>query len=151
MRVPSPVIVATSSLPRHYRADCLYDPMVHRPTLEAGIMATTTKTEDLIAHLEATTMTVRIGEGLELPEKIRRAAGLAEGDTVYINIEDEGEAGFHVRIRKIDPDQAWYWTPRWQAGEREVDEDRAAGRVYHFNSDEEFLATLKQWSDDADV
>ncbi|MGI8648551.1 MAG: hypothetical protein DLM55_06725 [Acidimicrobiales bacterium] len=25
-------------------------------------------------------------------------------------------------LTPIDPDQAWYWTPEWQAGEREVDE-----------------------------
>jgi hypothetical protein len=121
--------------------------------MEAPIMATTTKTEEVIAHLEAATMTVRIGagEGLEVPEKIRRAAGLADGDTVYINIEDEGAAGFHVRIRKIDPDQAWFWTPKWQAMEREADEAIALGRVTRFTSDEEFLAALKQWSEDADV
>jgi len=121
--------------------------------MEDPIMATATKTDELIAHLEATTMTVRIGagEGLELPEKFRRAAGLADGDTVYINIEDEGDAGLHVRIRKIDPDQAWFWTPKWQAGEREADEDKAAGRFTTYYSDEEFLSALKQWSDDGGV
>jgi antitoxin PrlF len=113
-------------------------------------MATMTKTEELIAHLEATTMTVRIGEGLELPEEIRRAAGLAEGDTVYLEVLDEGDAGFRVRIRQIDPDQARFWTPRWQAGEREADEDHAAGRFTTHESDEAFLAALRRWSDDAD-
>lgn len=46
--------------------------------------ATTFKSDELIAHLEATTMTVRVGtgNGLKLPEKIRCAAGLAVGDTV---------------------------------------------------------------------
>jgi bifunctional DNA-binding transcriptional regulator/antitoxin component of YhaV-PrlF toxin-antitoxin module len=114
--------------------------------MEAKAMATMTKSEELISHLEATTMTVRIGDDLKLPEKIRRAAGLAEGDTVYLNIEDEGEAGLHVRIRKIDPDQAWFWTPEWQAKEREADEDHAAGRFTTHDSDEEFLSALRERS-----
>ncbi len=47
-------------------------------------------------------------------------------------------------VHAIDPDQAWFWTPEWQAKEREVDEEIAAGipgRV--FDSGEEFLAYLE--------
>ncbi len=40
--------------------------------------------------------------------------------------------------------QAWFWTPEWQAKEREADEDIAAGRVRRFMSDEEFLASLEE-------
>jgi hypothetical protein len=43
----------------------------------------------------------------------------------------------------IDPDQAWFWTPEWQAKEREADADIAAGRGVHFGSDEEFIAHLE--------
>jgi antitoxin PrlF len=53
----------------------------------------------------------------------------------------------------IDPDQAWFWTPEWQAGEREADADIAAGRETRYHSDEEFLAALdeRSGSSDADV
>jgi hypothetical protein len=53
----------------------------------------------------------------------------------------------------IDPDQAWFWTPEWQAGEREADADVAAGRATRYHSDEEFLAALDERSGslDADV
>lgn len=53
----------------------------------------------------------------------------------------------------IDPDQAWFWTPEWQAGEREADADIAAGRTTRYNSDEEFMAALdeRSGSSDADV
>jgi hypothetical protein len=44
----------------------------------------------------------------------------------------------------IDPDQAWFWTPEWQAKEREADADKAAGRVERFESDEAFMAALKE-------
>jgi hypothetical protein len=39
-------------------------------------------------------------------------------------------------------DQAWFWTPEWQAGEREADRNIRAGRTTYFDSDEEFLAAL---------
>ena len=39
-------------------------------------------------------------------------------------------------------DQAWFWTPEWQEGEREADEHIAAGRLDYFGSTEEFLAAL---------
>jgi hypothetical protein len=39
-------------------------------------------------------------------------------------------------------DQAWFWTPEWQEGEREVDEAIAAGRTTYFGSADEFLAAL---------
>ncbi|HET8660271.1 MAG TPA: hypothetical protein VFM55_14895 [Micromonosporaceae bacterium] len=31
-------------------------------------------------------------------------------------------------------DQAWFWTPQWQEGERAVDEDLAAGRSTRVDS-----------------
>ena len=43
----------------------------------------------------------------------------------------------------IDPDQAWFWTPEWQAKEREADADIAAGRGILFDSDQEFIEHLK--------
>ncbi len=53
----------------------------------------------------------------------------------------------------IDPDQAWFWTPEWQAGEREADAEIAAGGGTRYHSDEEFLAALdeRSGSSDADV
>jgi len=47
-----------------------------------------------------------------------------------------------VRPAVIPPDQAWFWTDEWLAGEAEADADIAAGRCEFFGSDEEFLAAL---------
>jgi hypothetical protein len=47
-----------------------------------------------------------------------------------------------VILRRIDPDQAWFWTPAWQAGEREAEADLAAGRLRCFDRDAAFLAHL---------
>jgi hypothetical protein len=42
----------------------------------------------------------------------------------------------------IPADQRWFWTPEWQAGEREADEALATDATQVFNSTEEFLAWL---------
>ena len=47
-----------------------------------------------------------------------------------------------VKSPKIPKDQAWYWTPEWQAMEREADEDLARGNYKEFNSVEEMFAYL---------
>ena len=78
---------------------------------------------------------------ITIPSSIRRAARLEEGDPVEVELTDDG---ILLRPKKvIDATQAWFWTPEWQAKEREADEDLAAGRFERFNSDEEFLAALE--------
>ena len=42
-----------------------------------------------------------------------------------------------------DPDQAYFWTEEWQKGEREADEDIAAGRVRHFDSADDAIEFLR--------
>ena len=44
---------------------------------------------------------------------------------------------------ETDPDQAYFWTPEWQAAEREADEDIEAGRVERYRSKEAFLDSFK--------
>lgn len=39
-------------------------------------------------------------------------------------------------------DQAWYWTPEWQAGEAEADADLVAGRLVRFHTAAEMDAHL---------
>lgn len=42
----------------------------------------------------------------------------------------------------LDPDQAWFWTPAWQAGEREADQQIAAGDGKVHRSTEGFARRL---------
>ena len=52
--------------------------------------------------------------------------------------------GILLRPQKlIDATQAWFWTPEWQAGEREADADKAGGKVETFGSGEEFIGSLR--------
>lgn len=75
-------------------------------------------------------------------------------------VAEENDAAFwaraarygFVRPDRIDPDQAWFWTRDWIAGEIEASEEIAAGRVTSYASDEAFLEALKdRLKPDADV
>jgi len=83
------------------------------------------------------------GKGqITLPREIRDAAHLEEGDPIEFEITADG---ILMRPKKvIDASQAWFWTPEWQAGEREADADIAAGRVTTYLTAEEFLASLEE-------
>jgi hypothetical protein len=41
------------------------------------------------------------------------------------------------------PEQAWFWTTAWQAGEWEAAADLEAGRTERFDSSEAFLEALR--------
>ena len=85
--------------------------------------------------------TLRAKGQLTLPEEIRSAARLEEGDLLDAEITDDG---ILLRPQKvIDAAQAWFWTPTWQSGEREADADRAAGRVESFDSGDALVEKLR--------
>jgi AbrB family looped-hinge helix DNA binding protein len=64
-----------------------------------------------------------------LPADLRRRLHLDEpGAQIQIIEQEDGR----VELRPVLPipaDQRWFWSDRWQAMEREADEDVAAGRV----------------------
>ena len=85
--------------------------------------------------------TVRAKGQITLPEEIRTAAHLEEGDLLDAELTADG---ILLRPRKvIDATQAWFWTPTWQAGERAADADRAAGRAEQFDSGEALIDALR--------
>lgn len=77
-----------------------------------------------------------------IPEDLCRAARISGGDELDAEVTSEG-----ILLRPVgkrDPDQWWYWTDEWQAGEREIAEDHAAGRRGPvFASGAEFLEALR--------
>lgn len=85
--------------------------------------------------------TLRAKGQLTLPEEIRSAARLEEGDLLEAELTPDG---ILLRPQKlIDATQAWFWTAAWQDGEREADADRAAGNIERFDSGEELIAGLR--------
>jgi AbrB family looped-hinge helix DNA binding protein len=84
--------------------------------------------------------TLRAKGQVTLPDEIRKAARLEEGDLLEAELTADG---ILLRPQKvIDATQAWFWSPEWQAGEREADADRDAGRLESFDSEQEFIDAL---------
>src|SRR5579863_9854858 len=84
--------------------------------------------------------TLRAKGQLTLPDDIRRAAHLEEGDLLEAELTADG---ILLRPQKvIDATQAWFWSPEWQAAERQADADKAAGRVETFDSGDAFISAL---------
>ncbi|MFH9471044.1 AbrB/MazE/SpoVT family DNA-binding domain-containing protein [Streptomyces clavifer] len=66
-----------------------------------------------------------------------RPTGSPPGRTKF-EITGAGEVTVHG-LTKIRSDQAWFWTPEWQEGERRTSEDIAAGRTaVHEDTDSMF-------------
>lgn len=62
-----------------------------------------------------------------LPAEVRAALHVGEGDEIEFTVTEHGE----VLMRgytSVPADQAWFWTPAWQEGEREASEELAAGQ-----------------------
>lgn len=91
----------------------------------------------------ATTYQIRVRDKgqLTLPPGIREVLGVSPGDELEFEVTEAGVVEVHG-LRKIRSDQAWFWTPQWQAGEREADEDIAAGRTTSYADGDAFLADL---------
>ncbi|MEO8540608.1 MAG: AbrB family transcriptional regulator [bacterium] len=77
---------------------------------------------------------------IQIPAEILQQANLADGTCVSFSVRADGYILVHRSDR--DPDQLWFWTEEWQAGEREADEDIKAGRTTTFLSDEAFTEAL---------
>ena len=98
-----------------------------------------------------TNRTVLRGRGqVTLPAQVRLQAGIREGDNLIVTVEDGRIMLTPATL--IPSDQAWFWTPEWQAGERQVEVDLAAGHPGHvFDTDEEFLGAIAAAVDDPAV
>ena len=66
---------------------------------------------------------------IALPVDLRRRFHLDEpGAQLQIIEQEDGRIELRPLLA-VPADQRWFWTERWQAMEREVDEHVAAGRV----------------------
>jgi len=88
-----------------------------------------------------TTKVTRHGQ-ITLPASVRKQLGIEEGDLVEIAVEDEKAVLMPKKL--VDKSQAYFWTKKWQEGERAADEDIKAGRVKTFDSVDELIKDLEQ-------
>ena len=79
---------------------------------------------------------------ITLPASVRKQLGIEEGDLVEIEVEDEKAVLMPKKL--VDKSQAYFWTRKWQEGEREADEDIKAGRVKTFDTADELIKDLDE-------
>jgi AbrB family looped-hinge helix DNA binding protein len=86
--------------------------------------------------------TLRRKNIMTIPRDIADRMHLAEGDE-FIVTEEEGRIVLTPALL-IPADQAWFWTPTWQARIAEAEADRLAGDTTVYGSEDEFLASLDE-------
>jgi len=96
----------------------------------------------MTAETAVTTARIRGRGQLTLPTEVREALRVGEGDEVEFTHHDDGTVTVRG-LKTILADQAWFWSPDWQAGERESDEEIASGELSQvYGSAEEMFADL---------
>lgn len=86
--------------------------------------------------------TIRKKGQVTIPQEVREAAQLDEGTAVEFVVVPEGVLMRRRVTVSIDPSQAWFWTPEWQAQMAAAHADLEGGRSSAFESSEAFLDAL---------
>jgi AbrB family looped-hinge helix DNA binding protein len=76
-----------------------------------------------------------------VPQEIRNLLGVEEGDDLLFYTDEAGRIVVS-RAQIIDPEQAWFWSDRWQRMEQEAQADLDAGRIVEYANIAEALAAL---------
>ena len=76
-----------------------------------------------------------------VPQEIRNLLGAEQGDDLLFYTDEAGRVVVS-RAQIIDPEQAWFWSDRWQRMEQEAQADLEAGRVVEYTNIAAALAAL---------
>ncbi len=71
-----------------------------------------------------------------------RLLSFVKGKPMSLLIRDALEE-YLKENQQIKPGQEWFWSEAWQAAEREVENDLAAGNFETFDNMDDFLKNLK--------
>jgi AbrB family looped-hinge helix DNA binding protein len=77
---------------------------------------------------------------ITLPAPARRALRVAEGD--YVQVRVTADSIVLTPKKLVDKSQTFFWSPEWQAAEREASEDIIAGRVHAAQDVDDLIAQL---------
>lgn len=80
---------------------------------------------------------------LTLPREVAEALHVREGDEVEFAITEDGRVTLRG-MTVVPTDQAWFWDPGWQHGEREADGQVAEGRTEEFDDAESMFDALEE-------
>jgi AbrB family looped-hinge helix DNA binding protein len=89
-----------------------------------------------------TVLQIRNNGQITLPTSIRRKTNLKAGDILEVHIESDGSIRLIPQIA-IDRSQAYFWTERWQEGERQAEEDILSSRLKKFDNVDNLIADLE--------
>jgi AbrB family looped-hinge helix DNA binding protein len=97
----------------------------------------------VIATAESRTFTTRLrSKGrLTLPVELRSLLQVDEGDDLMFIVDTDGRIVVQ-HLPTIDPDQAWFWSDRWQKMEHAAQADIDAGRVKRYKSVDDALSEI---------
>jgi len=77
-----------------------------------------------------------------LPPEIRAALHVRSGDELEFVVEEDGTVTVRGYV-SIPADQAWFFTPEWQAGEQEAREQATRGEGEYYDNEDDFLAAFE--------
>ena len=63
---------------------------------------------------------------------------------LWQSVVDELKPQVKIKTPKIDPSQWWFWTPEWQAGEKQADLEIKAGLGKTSDNADDLIADLKK-------
>ena len=79
---------------------------------------------------------------ISIPKDVMESLNLHPGDEVEFKVEDDTARLIPVKTIKVPRDQAWFWTPEWQAKEKQADRDLSEGHSRNFDKLEDLLKEL---------
>lgn len=92
---------------------------------------------------------LRVKGQVTVPVEIRNILGAEEGDELVFQVDESGRV-FVERVQIIPPDQAWFWSERWQQLEREVQQDFVNHKTHQFDKTEDAVNFLNQAAGEKD-
>ncbi|EGW37797.1 AbrB/MazE/SpoVT family DNA-binding domain-containing protein [Desulfosporosinus sp. OT] len=86
---------------------------------------------------------IRNRNQITIPREYAEYVGIGEGEELKYEISDDGALILRPVIT-VPKDQAWFWTKKWQAEEREVDEEIKTGQISAPQNLEDFIHDLEK-------
>ena len=79
---------------------------------------------------------------VSIPKQVMTALDLNPGDEIEFEIAGKSARIIPIKTIKVPRNQAWFWTPEWQAKESQADQDIASGQYTEFSKIEDLLRDL---------
>jgi AbrB family looped-hinge helix DNA binding protein len=80
---------------------------------------------------------------ITVPSEVRAALGANEGDDLLFSVDEHGRIVV-TRAQVIPPDQAWFWSERWQRMEKAAQADIESGNVVEYETAHDAISALDQ-------